>query len=188
MKVLVTGASGFLGRHVLRLLQAKSVSVVTLGRSPVAGVPASSHCERDLLAGGDLASLFEEHAPTHLLHLAWVTDPAIYQQTPLNHRWVAATQQLVQAFCDHGGQRVVAAGSCAEYAWDQAWCDEEETPLAPATVYGAAKDAARRQLEMLCAARQVDCAWARIFFPYGAGQGHDSFRIADLPDEGFYPS
>ena len=54
------------------------------------------------------------------------------------------TTRLVEAFCIAGGQKVVIAGTCAEYDWTHCYCQEDSTPLHPATLYGTAKDATRR--------------------------------------------
>ncbi len=170
MRVLLTGASGFLGRHVLALLQQRGVQTWSLGRSCPPSLPVAAHLACDLLSGADLAVALRQLAPSHLLHLAWVTDYANYQVSPRNAHWMQATQRLAQAFCDAGGRHMVVAGSCAEYDWSGGWCDEETTALTPATAYGAAKDATRRWLQAHCAASGVRLAWGRIFFPFGAGQ------------------
>lgn len=170
MKVLLTGASGFLGSHVLHALRQHGVPVWTLGRSCPPGQAATAHVQHDLLAGGDLAGSLRRIAPSHLLHLAWVTDHASYRTSPCNADWAQATLRLAEAFCDAGGRHLVVGGSCAEYDWSHGWCHEGVTPLVPATPYGAAKDATRRRLQVLCAGRGLRLAWARIFFPFGTGQ------------------
>lgn len=69
-----------------------------------------------------------------------------------------------------GGQKVVVAGTCAEYGWSHGVCLEDTTPLEPATLYGTAKDAARRLAMAVCAQHGVPCAWGRIFLPFGPGE------------------
>ncbi len=170
MRLLITGASGFIGRHVLELLRAQGVSAWTLGRIPPPDWPAGTHIACDLLAGDGCAAALRRLEPSHLLHLAWVTDHAHYQASPLNAEWVRATQALVHAFARSGGRHLVVAGSCAEYDWSQGWCHEDTTPLAPNTFYGLAKDATRRWLEEHAETLGLRLAWGRIFFPFGAGQ------------------
>ena len=171
MRLLVTGASGFIGRHVLELLRRHGVAAWTLGRSLPGGWPSANHLSCDLLAGGDdCAQSLRQLAPSHLLHLAWVTDPASYQTTALNTDWQRATCALAQSFSQAGGRHMVVAGSCAEYDWSQGWCRENTTPLLPATPYGVAKDATRRWLQRHATERGLRLAWGRIFFPFGAWQ------------------
>ena len=66
----------------------------------------------------------------------------------------SASLDLITAFAAEGGERVVTAGTCAEYSWEgDGICREDMTPLEPASLYGASKDALRRMQESL--ARQL---------------------------------
>jgi nucleoside-diphosphate-sugar epimerase len=75
-------------------------------------------------------------------------------------------------FAAAGGQRVVTAGTCAEYSWEDGdgLCREDETPLRPASLYGVSKDALRRMQESMAHILGFSAAWGRIFFPYGIGE------------------
>jgi len=168
MRVLLTGASGFIGRYVLRALQHRGIEVVAVGRARPQ--PAVPFIEADLLCITDFGPLVQQVQATHLLHLAWYAEHGKYWTSPLNLRWAEATTRLVEAFCAAGGQQVVIAGTCAEYDWAHSYCREDSTPLNPATLYGTAKDATRRLVMAVCAQHQVLCAWGRIFLPYGHGE------------------
>jgi len=156
-RILVTGATGFVGRAVMPVLRERGLDAYAAGREDV-----------DLLrASAD--DLMRRVRPTHLLHLAWTTEPG-YQQSQDNYRWVSASLDLARAFADAGGRRLVAAGTCAEYAPSDGACSETATPLAPATPYGVCKDALRRMLESFAAQREVSFAWGRLFFLHGPGE------------------
>lgn len=170
MRVLLTGASGFLGRHVLDALRRHGIETVMLGRRRPPDSAFAGFVEADLLAAPDYVALLKELGTTHLLHLAWYAEHGKYWTSPLNLRWVEATVRLVEAFCETGRARVVGAGTCAEYDWSHGYCREDSTPLVPATLYGTAKDAARRLVMAVCARHQVSCAWGRVFLPFGAGE------------------
>jgi len=170
MKVLLTGGSGFIGRHVLRALQQHAIPTVLAGRQKPAGIGDAQFIACDLLDASSHQALVQAAAATHLLHLAWVTDPDVYWSSPVNLSWVHASVQLVQSFCATAGKHVVVAGSCAEYDWTHSPCHETQTPLLAQTLYGVAKDATRRLIEAVCAQHGVRCAWARIFFPFGPGE------------------
>lgn len=170
MNVLVTGASGFLGRYVLASLRQQSIEVVAVGRRVPEGIASARFIEADLLAITDFAPLMAAAGASHLLHLAWYTEPGKYWTSPLNQRWVEASTRLVEAFCRAGGRRVVMAGTCAEYDWAHGSCREDATPLNPATPYGVAKDTTRRLAAGICEQHHVSCAWGRVFVPYGAGE------------------
>lgn len=169
MRVLLTGASGFLGRYVQDALRRHGIQTVVLGRrSPGGGL--AEFIQADLLDAPDFAALVRNANASHLLHLAWYAEHGEFWTSPLNLRWVDATTRLVEAFCEEGGQRVVVAGSCAEYDWSHAYCREDSTPLNPATLYGTSKNAARQLATALCAQYRVSCAWGRVFLPYGTGE------------------
>lgn len=173
MKVLVTGAGGFLGRHVLAALKQKGVPTTVIGRHRPAAATFAEFIEADLLAGQDIKPLLAATNASHLLHLAWYTEHGVYWKSELNLRWLEATVRLVEAFCACGGSRVVAAGTCAEYDWSYGYCREDSTPLNPASLYGISKDATRRLLAAVCEKHHVDWAWGRVFFPYGSGDSPD---------------
>ena len=168
MRVLLTGGSGFLGRHVLEALRRQGIGTVAVGRHKPQ--TADAFIEADLLDESDLADIVRRAGATHLLHLAWYAEHGKYWTSPLNLRWVDATARLAEAFCESGGKKLVIAGTCAEYDWSHGVCLEEATPLEPATLYGTAKDAARRLAMAVCAQHGVPCAWGRIFLPFGPGE------------------
>ena len=175
MKILLTGASGFLGRGVVDLLSCQGIDTIVAGRRQPHGVLASNFLQVDLLGSVNFDELVKSSGATHLLHLAWYAEHGKYWPSPINLRWVDATVRLTEAFCLAGGQQVVLAGTCAEYDWSYGYCIEANTPLNPTTLYGTAKDVTRRLVSAVCAEHQVPCAWGRIFLPYGPGE--DSRRL-----------
>jgi nucleoside-diphosphate-sugar epimerase len=170
MRVALTGANGFLGRYVLGALRDRGIDTVLLGRTRPPDSSFAAFIEADLLATPDFPQLVQAASATHLVHLAWVTEHGAYWASPLNLRWLEGTIRLVEAFCVTGGQGVVVAGTCAEYDWSRGTCQEDSTPLNPSSLYGTAKDAARRLTAAICRQHQVTCAWGRVFLPYGAGE------------------
>lgn len=168
MKLLLTGSSGLVGSHVLKVLEREAVEVVVIGRSRLS-VPVQ-RIEADLLAVADLSDLLHSVGATHLLHLAWEAEHGKYWTSPLNLRWVEATVRLVEAFCAQGGKHVAIAGTCAEYDWAEGYCREESTRLIPNRLYGISKDATRRLVMAVCEQYRVPCAWGRLFLPYGRGE------------------
>jgi nucleoside-diphosphate-sugar epimerase len=157
--VLVTGATGFIGREVLAPLRERGFEVHGIGSS-----------DADLLAPGAAAAVIEELRPTHLLHLAWYAEPGKFWTSPLNERWERASVDLVRAFLAAGGERVVAMGSCAEYDWDAVGdgdCSETATPLRPSTPYGVAKHRLHEEAAGIVAEHGATLAWGRMFFTFG---------------------
>lgn len=166
-RVLVTGATGFVGRHVLPALAARGFEVH--------GVGGKSHTEpgihgADLLNPEARRALIAMVRPTHLLHLAWEAEPGRYWTSPANLDWVAASLDLARLFAEAGGRRFVGVGTCAEYAWGSSRFDEATTLCRPATLYGAAKDGARRVLSAYADTAGFSLAWGRLFYLYGPGE------------------
>jgi nucleoside-diphosphate-sugar epimerase len=142
---------------------------------PPAGGPSGEVAwhQADLLEPAAAQALVEAVAPTHLLHLAWYAEPGKYWRSPENLRWVEASLALLRAFAQSGTapRRVVIAGTSAEYAWSQrTHCVEGETPLEPATLYGASKRALHLVAERFATEAGLSLAWGRIFFLYGPGE------------------
>jgi nucleoside-diphosphate-sugar epimerase len=175
VKVLLTGASGFIGRSVFKLLMRQGIDTVIIGRNQRNRPLDGHYINLDLLGSVNFDDLAKVSGATHLIHLAWYTEYGAYWASPFNLRWIDATVRLVEAFCHAGGQQVIIAGTCAEYDWSYGYCSEISTPLNPVTLYGIAKDTTRRLVTAICAETQTRCAWGRIFSPYG--QGEDRRRL-----------
>jgi len=166
-RVLVTGASGFVGRHSLRPLLERGFTVHAAARSPApTHDPVTVHA-CDLLDADAATALLRAVRPSHLLHFAWYAVPGKFWTAPENHAWVEASLHLLRGFAAAGGRRAVVAGSCAEYDWAHAVLSEADTPLAPGTLYGAAKNALRDALERMAPGLGLSWAWGRLFWLYG---------------------
>lgn len=173
-RVLVTGASGFIGRCCLGPLVEKGYEVhATCRRDPSRGTPDVRWHPADLLAAGEVSDLVAEVRPTHLLHFAWVTTPGSYWTSTENLRWVSATLHLLSEFAAAGGRRSVIAGTCAEYDWSYGYLIEDRTPIRPSTLYGAHKGALRLMAESFCRQVGIGHGWGRIFFLFGPGEHPD---------------
>lgn len=170
-RVLVTGATGFIGTHVLAPLVEAGYEVHAVSSRPPSGDarPDVTWHRSDLLA--DPEEVVARVAPSRLLHLAWDAEHGRFWTSTENLRWVAATLGLVQAFAKAGGRRAVVAGTCAEYDWTAGQDSlAEDAPRAPTTLYGAAKNATWEVLEAAADELGVEVAWGRVFFLYGPGE------------------
>jgi len=168
-RVLVTGATGFVGRHSLRQLVDRSYEVHAAVRQPPAlGFPAGiTWYTADLLEPRIASALIEAIRPSHLLHFAWYTEHGKFLEAPVNIDWVEATLRLTRAFATAGGTRAVLAGSCAEYDLAHGFCSDALTPLRPASLYGTSKLAVHTVLAGAADRLGFSHAWGRVFFLYG---------------------
>jgi nucleoside-diphosphate-sugar epimerase len=190
-RVLVTGARGFIGRHSLPPLLELGYEVVAVSTTPTplhslattqgANSSPTNAASRvvwrtaDLLDPQQSQRLLDEIRPTHLLHLAWYAKPGAYWNSPENLRWLEASQHLLRSFQAGGGERVVAAGTCAEYVETSGIYHETDTPVRPKTLYGKCKHALHQYLDCLSEVTGLRSAWARIFLLYGADGPSEKF-------------
>lgn len=169
-RILLTGATGFIGRALLDRLLADGHDVLALyGRhAPELSHPRLEWRRLELLGAkeDELGLAFADEGLSHCVHTAWYTDHADYLVHEVNREWVTASLRLRDAFAAAGGRRFVGLGTCIEYDADaEGPYREEATPLRADTLYGQCKETLFHAL----AARGGDFAWARIFFVYGPG-------------------
>src|ERR1041384_1028898 len=145
VKVLLTGATGFIGSHVARALVAAGHEVQALHRP-----------HDDLLAPNFRApaSSFDVCIPP-----AWYVEPGKSLESPLNEQWVDASLRLARSVrC----RRFIAAGTCFEYAPSDAPL-RDSSPTGPRTFYAQSKLKLFEALQKL----DLEVAWVRFFYQYG---------------------
>jgi nucleoside-diphosphate-sugar epimerase len=167
-RVLVTGASGFVGRAAVAALRHRGYEVHGVARTAADDVEVDAWHAADLLDPAGVDGLVREAGASHLLHLAWTTEHGRYWSDPTNRAWAEATYGLMEMFAAARGARAVMAGSCAQYDWSTARAfSETETPRRPATLYGRAKQETTDRLEAWSKEAGLSFAAALLFFPYG---------------------
>ena len=176
-RLLLTGASGFVGKAMLAPLAARGFEVHAVARRPGAGA-ATWHAV-DLLDEAAMRALVRELRPAVLVHAAWYVAHGKFWTAPENAAWVEASTALADAFA---GRRLVGLGSCAEYDWTgegtSPW--SETRRIAPATPYGQAKAALAARWAALGERRGIAVAWARLFHLFGPGEHPDRLVPAVL--------
>jgi nucleoside-diphosphate-sugar epimerase len=169
-RILLTGATGLIGRQTIAPLKASGFTVVALTRGGKSVAGADETVAADLLDVGAMKAAVRSAAATHLVHLAWHDNIADRWTSPINVDWSAATLQLVRSFTEAGGRAAVVTGSCAEYDWKGDGLFSEGDRLGAASLYGKAKAATGSLLAAAAPAMGITLAWARIFFCYGPGE------------------
>ncbi len=163
MRVLVTGASGFVGRWAVAELVARGAETIGVSRRPI-DIAGAKMLYCDLLDPPQMRRTIASVRPETVLHLAWNVEPGRFWAAPENLDWLSASVGIVRAA--HGvATRFVGVGTCFEYQWPILGdCEEDRTPIAPTSLYAATKDSLRRVLEQCPGLTTV---WARLFYLYG---------------------
>lgn len=168
-KILITGASGFIGRHTLDKLKNLGYEVHALAfKNPIKSIDVHWHIV-DLHKQKDVSKLIKEIQPSHLLHLAWNVSPG-YLNSCNNFDWVVLSLNLFKEFQQNGGKRIVVAGTCFQYDHQDEICNEETTLRKPASIYGACKQSLQTMLESFSKQTDLSTAWGNIFFIYGENE------------------
>jgi len=176
MNVLITGAGGFIGSHVVRRVLRDGHSVFAVLR-PGESTRRLTDCldrlsllQVDLRDAPEVRRVAYEVRPDCAIHLAWYAVPGRYTTAAENLDCVTMTLSLAQTVAGAGCKRLVAAGTCFEYDWAYGFLSEGVTPLGPRTLYGSCKNAARQVLQAYCAGISMGFAWTRFFYLYGPGE------------------
>lgn len=173
-KVLLTGASGFVGRHVLADLHARGAALRVVARAGTAAgaswPPGTEVVQtKDLFA--EPASWWEEAAAgvDRVLHLAWYVEPGAYLRSPRNLDCLAGTLAMARGCARAGVARFVGVGTCFEYDTTAGYLGTG-TPLKPESPYAAAKTAAYLALDAFFRDAGIGFAWCRLFYLHGPGE------------------
>jgi UDP-glucuronate decarboxylase len=171
VRVLLTGAAGFVGSRVARELLARGheVHAVVRGSDPSPRLRDATGIRllrRNVVDEVEIRELVAQVAPETCIHCAWVTTPGGYLMSPDNAVHEAAAEHLGRALIENACDRIVALGTCFEYAPSEVPHDELSL-LGPSTVYARAKLAAYERLAHVCEGTQTSLTWARLFYLFG---------------------
>jgi nucleoside-diphosphate-sugar epimerase len=168
-RVLVTGASGFVGRPAVSALRRRGYEVHGVARKRADDVEVDVWHLVDLLEPLAAGEVMRTASPSHLLHLAWTTEHGNFWSDRANVAWRRATRALVEDFVEGGGERAVMSGSCAQYDWASATSGvfPESAGRRPQTLYGLEKQTTADFLDSWSAETGVSYATGLLFFPYG---------------------
>jgi UDP-glucose 4-epimerase len=171
-RILLTGASGFVGSYVLRQFVESGTEVMAVVRRPGQAWRIAEQLPRvEVLECGldDVPALergIAAYRPTHVVHLAWSGVLGKDRNDPTQHVNVFYTMRLLEISLKAGARHFIGLGSQAEYGPCQARIDEN-TPTSPTTMYGASKLAACILAARLCELSNARFAWLRLFSSYG---------------------
>ncbi len=167
-RVLITGGSGFIGRHCLSFLLERGFEVFAITRNQIPKESLPIFWEKlDIAENQKVDAFIQRVKPQFLLHLAWYAKHGLYWNAPENLDCVAQSLHLLKSFAASGGKRVVIAGTCAEYDWKQPVCKEEEIFGKAQGLYGTCKAALHQMAREFSLLQKLSLAWGRIFYLFG---------------------
>jgi nucleoside-diphosphate-sugar epimerase len=173
VRVLLTGATGFIGSHVTRHLLDQGHDVHVLLRESSDRWRITDLLDRvKVLHGGlpltsDTSAEIARLEPQVCVHAAWFATPGEYLHSERNLDHVGASLGLARALAQTGCSRFVGLGTCFEYDTRLGYLSEGATPTRPASLYAASKLSTGLILERFGDNVGMDIAWARIFYQYG---------------------
>lgn len=171
--ICLTGASGFVGRQILRSLKSAGHRVtVTLrpGQNLPDGFGADTVFETpDLFA--ETAGWWQQRLEgvDAVIHAAWYVEPGKYLDSPRNLDCVSGTLELAKGAMGAGVKHFIGIGTCMEYRLPGDHLDVHH-PLEPQTVYAAAKLSLFYLLQTALAKTTTRFSWCRLFYLFGEGE------------------
>jgi nucleoside-diphosphate-sugar epimerase len=175
LKIIVTGATGFVGRHLVGALLERGHHIVAIARQPEKLADMPWRNEVQFIAADLHANDFSWAAidrPDLLIHLAWPGLPNYHEAFHFLNNF-PADYRLLRGAVEAAIPRLMVTGTGAEFGMMSGELDEN-TPTAPVTAYGIAKDTLRRSLFQLQRTHAFTLQWVRLFHMYGPGQNPNS--------------
>jgi nucleoside-diphosphate-sugar epimerase len=176
MKIAVTGATGFVGQHLVPCLLSHGHSVIAVARTRARSEQFAWHKRVEFIECDvhrpEADAIGRISSSDLVIHLAWPGLPNYGDAFHVEDNYRAA-YDFLKSLMQSGLKRLLVTGTCFEYGL-QNGCLTEEHPAIPINAYGTAKDFLRRSLELIAPKFDVTLCWARLFYMYGPGQKANS--------------
>ncbi|SHK26368.1 NAD(P)-dependent oxidoreductase [Fibrobacter sp. UWB12] len=183
MKILVTGANGYIGRHVVNALLDLDVHVVACDLNTADVDPRAERKTLDIFSIPE-GNFFEQlGSPDVCLHMAWRN--GFVHNAPTQIGDLSAHYKFLTAMIDGGLKQLAVMGTMHEVGyWDGAI--DENTPCNPISMYGIAKDALRRSMILYCNQKECILQWLRCYYILGDDKKNNSIfcKLLKAAEEG----
>ncbi len=182
MKILITGANGYIGSHVVKTLLDKGVACTAVDFSNTRIDPRAEFLPIDILsAGSDIFTRLGK--PDVFLHLAWKDGFA--HNSPAHMEMLSVHSALIRHLLEGGLKHLAVMGTMHEIGYHEG-AVTENTPCAPISPYGIAKNALREDSRLLAKKHNAVWQWLRAYYIYGDdANAHSIFgKILQAAKEG----
>ena len=173
-KVIVSGATGFIGQHLIPILLKDGYEVLAISRNrkraeflpwfkDVKFISYDFHSDQQITKVDGFRGL---------IHLAWQDLPN-YDSSIHVKKNLPCSYRFIDSLLNKGVNQVLIAGTCSEYGLKSGAISSSST-TEPTTQYAIAKDTLRKKLTLLSFKKDFNLQWARIFYMFGKGQNSNS--------------
>ena len=182
-RILITGATGFVGKQVIKRLCDLDVKIYLVLRPGKENIFHDNEAVQSIIFSQDI---FKESAAwwaetcadiDTIIHLAWYAEPGEYLESSKNSECFEGTVNLAKGAVKAGIKRFLGIGTCVEYKNSSSPL-ESSSPLHPFTPYAKAKVVTFQYLTTLFKESNIEFLWCRLFYLFG--EGEDSRRLAPL--------
>ncbi len=173
-KVLVTGATGFLGYHIINSLLNRDIDVIATANDSIETAksyqwyPLVKYIPFDILSDQNITAEDFDN-PDGIIHLAWYGLPN-YNETYHITKNEAYSKKFLNQLIESGLRSIAVSGTCFEYG-NKEGCLNESMLVEPVNQYAIAKDNIRKCLENNSI---INLTWGRFFYIYGRYQSNKS--------------
>lgn len=174
MKILITGATGFIGKHVCRKIISQGHEVIALSRSDIserneeAIFNSITWIQSSLALTAENLDRIKIAQPELVIHLAWENIPDFSYDTSFKNLrdHIGFFHEILKILSI---KKIIVAGSCWEYGKKHGVCMESD-PCISGNYFTWAKNSLREFLQVECLNMNIVLIWTRVFYAYGLGQ------------------